>query len=110
MIDFLDSDLRDVMAHSPFSRRDVVRGSGTDSEEALVGFLNVPVRENPAFSKIGASPQAATIAKDIAFTFQCPADRLPVKGEFFRIGDKDHEAHKVLHDGHGMVTVFMHER
>ena len=110
MIDFLDSDLRDIMAHSPFSRRDVIRAPGTEAEEAVPGFFNAPMRENPAFSKIGASPQAPSITKDIAFTFWCPADRLPAKGEVFRIGGKDHEAYKILHDGHGMVTAFLHER
>ena len=110
MIDFLDSDLRDIMAHSPFSRRDVIRAPGTEAEEAVTGFLNRPVRENPGYSKIGASPQAPTIAKDMAFTFQCPADRQPAKDEVFRIGGKDHEVYKILHDGHGLTTVFLHER
>jgi hypothetical protein len=109
MIAFLDSDLRDIIAHSPFSRRDVVRFPGTANSASIPAIWNGPLRENPGYSGIGTTPKPPTVSTDVSVTFACQGEP-PARGERLLVGDREYEAYKTLHDGHGMVTVFLHER
>jgi hypothetical protein len=109
MIKFLDNDLRDILASSPFATRAVLSQGDSDRHFNVGGFFNSPLRENER-AAVGTAPQAGSIAQDTTFSFQLLDGQIvPKRGDIFSIEGRKYEARKVLTDGIGMATVSLHE-
>jgi hypothetical protein len=113
MIDFLDSDLRAIMADSAFSERFTftpVTPEGAESRgepQEAAGVFNRPLREPSALSSSGPAQIKSQIAsRDISVTVAASAlGAWPRKEDLVEQGGKKYKVRRVLSDGQGLVTL-----
>jgi hypothetical protein len=108
MITFLDSDLRDIFASSPFSTRAMLDPGGPNERE-VPGFYNSPRREQENFPLGQSTAQARVAADEYSFTFRSEGPGGPMKGDFLEIGGRRFMVRAVLHDGQGLLTAFLRD-